>query len=310
MPWLINGVFRQGDSEGLADLPLVKPRPRPARFVHIVNPFRSPAGPSNDRVQAVSYESIRRARAFSAENPVSLAAVVAPGDRDCVPEGFELAGVLERSVMDVATFSHPTPLPLVFDVLESGCAHARALAGERREDPETVFVVFTNVDIGLMPHFYAVVADVVSRGYETMTIFRRTIPPIDPDPANLATMYAEYGATHDGFDCFVFPLSRFDRYVRSDACIGRGFVMRSLLYNMVANSRQMAILRKAHLTFHLGDDKGWKDPKFEEDNRFNAEQGKHVLVSLMKRDAATERKLVRFCQAHGEPVRFVAQKPT
>ncbi|HEX9876355.1 MAG TPA: hypothetical protein VGC50_06865 [Gammaproteobacteria bacterium] len=306
MPWLIDGVFRQGDSEGLADLPEVDARSRPARFVHVVNPFRSSEGPSNDRVQAVSYESMRRARDFSPEIPVQLAAVVAPEHRDCVPEGFALAGILERNVTDVATFAHPTPLPLVFDILESGCAHARALADGKGENPETVYVVFTNVDIGLMPHFYAVVADIVSRGYETLTIFRRTIPPIDPDPARLASMYAEYGATHDGFDCFVFPLSQFDRYVRSDACIGRGFVMRSLLYNMVANAGQMAIVRKAHLTFHLGDDKGWKNPKFEDHNRFNVEQAKGVLVSLMQRDPATAKKLLNFCQVHKEPFRFTA----
>ena len=167
--------------------------------------------------------------------------------------------------------------------------------------------MFTNVDIALMPHFYAAVSDMVGRGFETLTIFRRTIPPIEPDVANLAKMYAEYGATHDGFDCFAFPLSHFDRYVRSDACIGRGFVMRSLLYNLVANASDMAIIRKAHLTFHLGDDKDWKLPEFDDWNRFNIAQAKHVLTSLMARDSATERKLVHFCKSHGEPFKFTAQ---
>jgi len=310
MPWLSDGVFRQGDSEGLCDLPEVEARPRPSRFVHLVNPFRSPDGPSNDRVQAVSYESIRRAQAFLPEIQVAPAAVVAARDRDCVPEGFELAGVLDRDVRDVASFAHPVPLPLVCDVLELGYAHARALAERHGENPETTYLVFTNVDIGLMPYFYSVVADLVSRGYETLTIFRRTIPPIDPDPKRLACIYSEYGTTHDGFDCFVFPLSQFERHVRSDACIGRGFVMRGLLYNLVANAANMAIVRLAHLTFHLGDDKEWKDPRFEDSIRFNIEQAKEVLIRLMKRDAATERKLVRFCQANGEPFKFEAQQPT
>lgn len=306
MPWLIDSVFRQGDSESLADLPEVDARPRPARLVHVVNPFRSPSGPSNDRVQAVSYESMRRARDFFPDVPVHLAAVVAPVDQDGVPEAFELAGLLNRNVTDVATFTHPAPLPLMFDVLEVGCSHARALADEMEDDPARVYVVFTNVDIAVMPHFYAAVGDIVNHGYETLTIFRRTIPPIDPDPANLAAMYAEYGATHDGFDCFVFPLSHFDSYVRSDACIGRGFVMRSLLYNMVANSTNMAIVRKAHLTFHLGDDKDWKVPKFDDYNRFNVEQAMHVLVTLAERDPAPASKLVHFCKTHGEPFKFIA----
>jgi hypothetical protein len=82
--------------------------------------------------------------------------------------------------------------------------------------------------------------------------------------------------------------------------------MRSLLYNLVANSTKMAILRKAHLTFHLGDDKDWSVPKFEDANRFNVEQAKHVLVSLAERDPATARKLVHFCKTHGEPFKFTA----
>jgi hypothetical protein len=205
----------------------------------------------------------------------------------------------------VAKFAHPVPLPLVFDVLEAGCAHARALADEKKADPETIYVVFTNVDIALMPHFYAAVSGIVSRGYDTLTIFRRTIPPIDPDPANLASMYAEYGATHDGYDCFVFPLSQFGRYVRSDACIGRGFVMRSLLYNMVANATKMAIIRKAHLTFHLGDDKDWKASQFDDSNRFNLDQAKHVLLSLMERSPETARKLSHFCKTNKEPFKFM-----
>jgi hypothetical protein len=253
---------------------------------------------------------MRRARDLSPETPVHLTAVLEPADRDCLPETFEFAGLLNRNVTDLATFAHPVPLPLVFDILEAGCGHAQTLAAEHGDSPESVYLVFTNVDIGLMPHFYAAVGDIVSRGYETLTIFRRTIPPIDPDPANLASMYAEYGATHDGYDCFVFPLSQFERYVRSDACIGRGFVMRSLLYNLVANASNMAIIRKAHLTFHLGDDKDWNVSKFYDYNQYNVEQAKNVLVRLMKRDAATEKKLVRFCQANGEPFKFAAQQPT
>ena len=45
----------------------------------------------------------------------------------------------------------------------------------------------------------AAVGDLIGRGYETSTIFRRTIPPIEPDLARLAEMCAEYGATHDVF---------------------------------------------------------------------------------------------------------------
>ena len=120
-------------------------------------------------------------------------------------------------------------------------------------------------------------------------------------------MYGEYGKSHLGYDCFVFSLAHFDRYVTSDACIGRDFVARSLLYNMIANARHTAMLRQAHLTFHVGDEREWTDPKLKDYREFNVKQAANVLVTLAKRDPATESKLVRFCQHHGEPFKFTTK---
>lgn len=310
MPWLTESVFTEGAGEGVLSVPLVETgeRDRCVRFVHVVNPFRSPVGDANDRIQALSYESMRRARAFSGDFPVHLAAVVAEGEVECVPEGFDLAGTLTRTVSDIARFAVPSELPLLFDVLEAGCGYASQVANTHACEEEAIAVVFTNVDICLQPYFYLAVADVMSRGFDTLTINRRSIPPIDPDPARLASMYAEFGGDHDGFDCFVFSLRNVSNFVRSDACVGRDFVMRSLLYNLVANSTRMAMLRRAHLTFHLGGLGEWTDPKYKDYRQFNVEQARHVLTTLAARNPSTERKLAQFCERHGEPFRFTAQQ--
>lgn len=308
MPWLVDGVFLQGDKEGLSDLPVIELRPLPARIVHLVNPFRSSHGDCDDRTQALSYETTRRARDFWHKVPVHLAAVVADTEPDCVPEGFDLAGTLSRSVDQIAEFDHPSPLPLLFDILGLGSRYAMNLAKEHGEAPEEVLLVYTNADICLMPHFYATVTSLIAHGFEAMTINRRTIPQHQRDPIGLGKMYAEFGVSHQGYDCFVFPLAHFDRYVSSDACIGRDFVARSLLYNMIANSRHMVMLRHAHLTFYIGNERQWIDPKFKDYRDFNVKQAISVLVSLAKRDAATEAKLVRFCQRHREPFRFTAKQ--
>ena len=94
----------------------------------------------------------------------------------------------------------------------------------------------------------------------------------------------------------------------SNACIGGDFVARSLLYNMIANSKHMLMLRQAHLTFHIGDEREWSDPRFKDYREFNVKQAINVLMSLTERNPATEAKLVRFCQRHREPFKFTAKQ--
>lgn len=308
MPWLVEGVFLQGDTESLHDLPAIESRPPPARIVHVVNPFRSSSGDCDNATQALTYETMRRAKDFWPDVPVHLAAAVADGERDCVPEGFELAGTLSRTIDQIADFDHPRPLPLLFDILEWGCRYAATLAARHGSAPEDVFIVYTNADICLMPHFFNAVARLVAHGFDAMTINRRTIAQYNREPGELASMYAEFGQSHAGYDCFVFPLAHFDRYVRSDAFIGGDFVARSLLYNLVANAKTMLMLRQAHLTFHIGDEREWSDPRFKDYREFNVKQAIGVLTSLAKRDPATEVKLVRFCQHHREPFKFTAKQ--
>ena len=69
---------------------------------------------------------------------------------------------------------------------------------------------------------------------------------------------------HPGFDCFVFPTAWVEDFVANAACVGIGWVMRSLLYNLVVKARRMVILRNAHLTYHYGDDRPWNAPELEE----------------------------------------------
>lgn len=307
MPWLVDGVFIQGNMEALSDLPAIEPRPPPARIIHLVNPFRSPHGDCDDRTQALAYETMRRARDFCQDIPVHLSAVVAETEQDCVPAAFHLAGTLNRSVDQIAQFDYPRPLPLLFDILRLGCRYGAELAKCLGGAPEDVFLVYTNADICLMPHFYVSVADLVAHGFDAMTINRRTISPHERDLGNLGKMYAEFGHSHPGYDCFVFPLANFDLYVRNNACIGRGFVARSLLYNMIANSKHMVMLRQAHLTFHIGDEREWSNPKFKDYREFNVKQAVSVLETLARRDSAMESKLVHFCQQHREPIRLGAR---
>ena len=272
--------------------------------MHLVNPFHSPGGDCDDRTQALTYETMRRARNFAADLPVHLAAVVAETERDCVPEGFDLAGTLNRTIDRIARLEHPRPLPLLFDILAEGCRYAAGLAGQQGDAPEDVFVIYSNADICLMPHFYRSVASLVAHGFDAMTINRRTIPDHLREPGSLSRMYAEFGESHPGYDCFVFPLAHFDRFVRSDAFIGGDFVARNLLYNMVAASTNMLMLRQAHLTFHVGNEKQWQDPRYKDYRDFNMRQAIGIILTIIDRDPDAGSKVIRFCDAKNEPIRF------
>lgn len=304
MPWLVDGVFLQGDAEGLIDLPAIAPKPPPARIVHIVNPFRSATGDCDDRTQALTYETMRRARTFSTDIPIHLAAVVAETQLDCVPEEFELAGTLNRTIDQIAQLDNPRPLPLLFDILGVSCRYAAELAEQHGDAPENVFLIYTNADICPMPHFYDAVAGLIAHGFDAMTINRRTIPPHPRELESLAKMYGEFGRSHQGYDCFVFSLAQFDSYVRSNAFVGGDFVARSLLYNMVANSTQMVMLSKAHLTFHIGDVREWSDPKFKDYRDFNMRQAIGIVLTIIERDPDAGSKVIRFCHSNAEPIKF------
>ena len=177
---------------------------------------------------------------------------------------------LERSVLDIRSFKVPRRLPLLFDVLEKGSV------GCKDDD----YLVFTNMDIALMPQFYLTASRLIDVGFEAMTITRRQIPKFDVEPSLTPLMYSEPGISHPGFDCFVFPAGFVRHFVRNDACIGQGKVMRGLIYNLMVQARRFLSLKAAHLTFHLGHDRAWSSPEQWDYYRHNLWEAQRTLDKL------------------------------
>jgi hypothetical protein len=88
----------------------------------------------------------------------------------------------------------------------------------------------------------------------------------------------------------------------SDSCVGAGWVMRSLLYNLVARAKKMLIMRDAHLTYHFGDDRTWDDPRQADYLAFNLEQARSVMSRLSAHEHYRA-PLSAFCEAHAEPLK-------
>jgi hypothetical protein len=295
MPWLTPVVFKQAAGEPLTRLPRFDDGPRHIRFRHLVHAYRDLATPANTDVQSITFDTIAKARHFAQPDyPVTCVAVTYPDDADLIPADVVVAPFLRRVVTDVVRFAVPRPLPLLFDVLRNGMA---APVEEHRDPSRVEFVVLTNSDIHLQPPFYRVVAELIRRGYDAITINRRTIDAGLSERAFTPLFMAEPGHEHAGFDCFVFPSEMFERFASNNACCGAGGVMRSLLFNLAAHAGRFLMLTQAHLTFHLGDDLHWKDQTFADYIEFNWAEVRSLAASLAK-DPDKAKRLIEFIEAH------------
>ena len=82
---------------------------------------------------------------------------------------------------------------------------------------------------------------------------------------------------HKGWDCFVFDRGLYPRFELGTACIGAGWIGRVMITNMACLSRRFAIFKDLHLTFHLGNDKMWRQAEFSDYTRHNQQECKKVL---------------------------------
>jgi len=230
----------------ISDPPAVGER----RLLHVCNPYRATAGSAGERLQELTFATMRDAREFSGiggstNRGVEFLAIAYPEDEAFAGRFFTDVEPLSRSVLDVESFATPRRLPLLFDLLEP--------AGRRTAD----YVVFTNTDICLVPGFYRAVNRLLDYGFDGLVINRRTVANYAYDPSLSPVLAADWGAPHEGYDCFVFPRRFLGRFQPTQACVGAGGVMRSLIYNLVAACERLLFLADVHLTYHIGLDRAW-----------------------------------------------------
>lgn len=243
------------------------------RIAHIINPVK--VKPTSDLyiAQPITFETMRRAKAFAhADVEVTLYTTQYPEDHEILPADFTILPDLTRSVQDVATFEVPRKLPLLKDLLD-----------RLYEGSEADYFIYTNTDIALMPHFYEAVANFIKRGHDGIVINRRSIPNTYTNVDEIPLMYAELGTKHPGFDCLVFKRCDYPDYELRDTCIGAAWIGRILLWNIVLHSEKFLFLNEPHLTFHIGEDRSWLNPKLRDYRDHNYAQGYAVMAALEAR---------------------------
>lgn len=212
------------------------------KLAHIINPVSAPPGSELHRVQPITLESIRRARELTAAGvDVELYAVGYEEDGPVIPSFFLRLDDLDRSVLDLGSFTKKKKLPLIADILS-----------RLHENTDSDWLIYTNADICLMPQFYSAVAAMIAEGHDAILITRRRISAAYGNIDQLPMMYSEIGGYHPGYDTFVFHRSLLDRFVLDHICIGVPFIEVTLLHNFIAFAKNLRHADDLHLTFHIG----------------------------------------------------------
>ncbi len=218
------------------------------KIAHIINPVVVNKSSDLFPAQPITFETMRRAKKFAKGIvDVELYSTCYPEDDSIVPDYFIKTPCLERSVMDVGDFRKFRKLPLVRDIFD------RLYYSTNAE-----FLIYTNVDIALMPYFYIVINSIIESGYDAFVINRRTIPKELKGIDKIPLMYAHMGKKHPGYDCFIFKRNAYLKYELGTACIGANWIGRVIISNTIFFSDNFKVFEDKHLTFHIGDDRSWK----------------------------------------------------
>jgi hypothetical protein len=96
-------------------------------------------------------------------------------------------------------------------------------------------------------------------------------------------MYAQAGAAHPGYDCFVFPRAVIPELEVGKVCLGANRVGLVFVLALHVACGPVTLIADAHLTFHLGDDRRWQDPRLQDYASYNDQQARTVIDRLEAR---------------------------
>jgi hypothetical protein len=250
------------------------------KISHIVNLAEFPLKSDLYTAQQVTIETMRIARGFSASTvDVTLLSAQYSEDRKVVPEYFIATRDLDQSVLDVGNFKVKRKLPLAKDILDRAC-----------ETVESDYIIFTNVDIALLPNFYTSVSNLIGSGFDSFVINRRTIPKLYTRVDDIPLMLAEVGLPHMGYDCFVFKREAYKNFILGLICVGAAHIGKAVWVNQILNSNKFKVFRDLHVTFHIGNDKIWKSKALKDYEEHNQREFRNIVSGLNPKQRALIRK--------------------
>lgn len=228
------------------------------KFIHLINPFIS--NEINNKISNLTLDSIENAKKTIKYDDLEIINCYTCYEEDLVlmnNRNFKQLDLLQRSIKDIHKFNKPKKFPLIFDILDT----IKNIDGD--------YVIYTNIDINIIPNFYNEIYEYIQKGFDGFTINRVTIHTNDILNSNINDLYelVKDGEYHPGLDCFIFRKEILKDIPREDMCIGTSYFDR-YIYNYVHSlSNNSVHMMKPYLTFHIGDDRNWVDA--EEYIRYN-----------------------------------------
>jgi hypothetical protein len=214
------------------------------RLCHIINPVKVNETHELYIAQPITFASLIRAADFSKKSiQPELLALCYNQDKDIVPGRFNIIDLPERSIRTVLNNPQKKNLPLLSDILHTAYEATRA-----------EYIIYTNSDIAVQPHFYRFIAEKIREGLDGFIINRRRIPFGNYTPGDLDFLYTQKGKSHPGFDCFIFKRELIPLMESGTVCVGIPFMEATLAHNLFALCRNFKLFDKEYLTFHLGMD--------------------------------------------------------
>lgn len=223
----------------------------PVSFTHVLNPFPAREGSEHSIASRVTWASLQVAlqTSMKAGLKVDWKAVILPGDEAAVDPSVQSTVYLTRTVQDVAKLMPRRPLPLIGDILQLGAS-----------DIDSTHLIFSNMDIAVLPHFYIAAHEAASRTFGPEVPFTIARTNVDSSLAHepLHVLYEAQGSAGHGYDCFVMPRSLLSRLDLGNCCIGAPHFDLLLFAELdMFSGRRARHIDDQHLTFHLGNDIAW-----------------------------------------------------
>lgn len=213
-----------------------------ATFAHIINPVSANENAELYRVQQITFRSFVKAKDYAkGKVDVKIYTTQFKDSKFEIPSDFIISKDLTRSVSDIANFNIPRKLPLIKDVLDI-----------LYELSDADYLIYSNLDISLMPHFYCAVNDYVNIGYDAFVINRRRVSKKYNSADQLDLIYSEIGGVHTGYDTFVFKRSLYKKFIMKNLCLGIPKACNDLFYNIFCFAENPRLFTDKHLTIHIG----------------------------------------------------------
>jgi hypothetical protein len=121
------------------------------------------------------------------------------------------------------------------------------------------------------------IKEIFDKCYDAIIINRTTMPNYDNQSLQWYLDNIEQGSSHPGYDCFVIQRDLYKKMVLDNIVIGVNWIGEVVIQNIFYFAKNPILLQRSNLTFHMGDDRTWHDPKHAEERNWNQSHAKNII---------------------------------